>query len=53
MNALVPGLALLAALLLPACGSTRSPSEIEWDRAQCRQIIDSEARQKCLDKVGR
>ncbi|HLX23414.1 MAG TPA: hypothetical protein VKR38_08735 [Usitatibacter sp.] len=45
---------LAAALLGAACASTRkSESEREWARAECRQIIDSEARSKCLERVDK
>jgi hypothetical protein len=42
----------LAALSVAGCASTRkSDSEREWAKAECRQIIDSEARAKCLERV--
>ena len=38
--------------LLAGCASTRkTESEREWAKAECRQIIDSEARTKCLERV--
>jgi hypothetical protein len=46
-------LALVAALLLPGCASSRNSSEREWQRAQCDQIIDKEARDKCMERVDR
>ncbi len=54
-KAAVPVVAMLvAALLGAACASTRkSESEREWARAECRQIIDSDARSKCLERVDK
>ncbi len=51
----VPVVAILvAALLGSACASTRkSESEREWEKAECRQIIDGEARSKCLERVDK
>ena len=46
-------LALVAALLLAGCATTRNSSESEWQRAQCRQIIDKEALEKCMERVDR
>ena len=42
---------LLAALV--GCASSRNSSEAEWQRAQCAQVIDSEAREKCMERVDR
>jgi hypothetical protein len=43
---------LATALLAGACASGRkSDSEKEWERAECRQILDSDARTKCLERV--
>jgi hypothetical protein len=45
---------LVAALLGVACASTRkSESEREWAKAECRQILDNEARAKCLERVDK
>jgi hypothetical protein len=49
----VPVALVLATLLvLPGCASRASDSETEWDRAQCNQIIDRTAREKCLERLG-
>ena len=45
-------LVILAALVLPGCASRRTDSQTEWDRAQCNQIIDRHAREKCLERLG-
>ena len=46
--------ALAVLLLLVAACAPRPPrSEIEWQRGQCAQIIDSEARKLCLERVDR
>jgi hypothetical protein len=47
-------LALAAAVMaLSACAGARpSKSEIEWQRGQCAQVIDRDAREKCLERVG-
>jgi hypothetical protein len=42
----------LAALLLPGCASQGDSSAHEWDRAQCNQIIDQEAREKCIERAN-
>ncbi len=42
--------------VLAACGcasSRKSESEREWAKAECRQIIDGEARSKCLERVDK
>jgi hypothetical protein len=45
-------LAAFAALLLPGCASSRiDASEREWARGQCGQVIDPEAREKCLRRI--
>jgi outer membrane biogenesis lipoprotein LolB len=44
-------LALVAALLLPGCASSRYSPEAEWQRGQCGQINDEKAREKCLRSV--
>ena len=46
-------LALAVALVLPGCASSRNSSEREWQRAQCNQIIDKDARDKCVERVDR
>ncbi len=41
-----------AALCAPGCASTgKSDSEREWAKAECRHIIDGEARAKCLERA--
>jgi len=48
----IPLMALAVALLAPACaGSRPSSSELEWQRGQCAQIVDRDAREKCLKRV--
>jgi hypothetical protein len=45
------GLALCAGLAsLAGCASGNS-SEREWAAAECGQVIDAEARKKCLERV--
>jgi hypothetical protein len=52
---------LLAALVMPlaigvagcASSSSNNSSEREWARAECRNIIDGEARSKCLERVDK
>ena len=44
-------LAVVAAFVLPGCASSRNSSEREWQRGQCGQIVDKEAREKCMDRV--
>ena len=51
MKASILAIALALAALLPACASRPSSSEIEWQRGQCNQINDREAREKCLKRV--
>lgn len=49
-----PLLALaIAALLLPGCAAsgTGDSSEAQWQRGQCAQIVDREAREKCTKGV--
>ena len=43
--------ALLAAGLAGCAASSRNSSEREWAAAECGQVIDSEARKKCLERV--
>jgi len=48
----IPLLALALALLAPACaGSRPTASELEWQRGQCAQVVDRDAREKCLKRV--
>ena len=51
MKASILALTLLIAALLPACATQASTSEREWQRGQCNQINDREAREKCLKRV--
>jgi hypothetical protein len=51
MKASILAIALALAALLPACASRPSSSEVEWQRGQCNQINDREAREKCLKRV--
>lgn len=44
-------LALLAVIAGCAMDRNRNSSEREWARAECNNIIDREARQKCLRRV--
>lgn len=47
-----PLLALaIAVLLLSGCASTGDSSEAQWQRGQCAQIVDREAREKCTKGV--
>ena len=49
-------IALLACAALAAaagCASTKNESEREWAKAECRQILDSDARTKCLERVDK
>jgi hypothetical protein len=41
----------LAALLLPGCAGTGGTSEAQWQRGQCAQIVDRDAREKCIKRV--
>jgi hypothetical protein len=46
------GLAVCGALAsLAGCASSRNSSEREWASAECGQVIDAEARKKCLERV--
>jgi hypothetical protein len=47
-------LAMTAALLLPACAgpSPEEASAREWERSECNRVIDREARERCLKRVG-
>jgi hypothetical protein len=43
---------LLAAFLVPACAtSDKDVSAREWQRNECNQIIDGEARERCMKRV--
>ncbi len=45
-------LAMLASFSLPGCAvSDKDSSAREWQRNECNQIIDSEAREKCMKRV--
>ena len=45
-------LGLLGAMLcLAGCSTRGTSSEAAWQRAQCNQINDEEARKKCLQRV--
>jgi hypothetical protein len=42
------------AVLATGCASARkSDSEREWAKAECRQILDSDARSKCIERVDK
>ena len=41
----------LAALIACGCATQKYSSEREWQRGQCGQIIDEEARKKCLERL--
>ena len=43
--------ALLCATLAGCASSSRNASEREWAAAECGQIIDADARKKCLERV--
>ena len=43
--------ALLCTTLAGCAASSRNASEREWAAAECGQIIDAEARKKCLERV--
>ena len=42
----------LAALLLTGCASNADSSAREWERAQCNQVIDPEAREHCIERAN-
>ena len=44
-------IAFLGATLLAGCMARGNSSEAAWQRAQCNQINDEEARKKCLQRV--
>jgi len=46
-------LALAAALYHPGCATSRDSSAREWERGQCAQVVDREAREKCMERVDR
>jgi len=49
---LIAPLALAVALLAPACAGPRpSASELAWQRGQCAQVVDRDAREQCLKRV--
>ena len=43
----------LAILAAAGCASSGSASEREWAKAECRNILDSDARTKCLERVDK
>jgi len=48
----IPLFALAFALLAPACAGPRpSDSELAWQRGQCAQVVDRDAREQCLKRV--
>ncbi|HEX4780247.1 MAG TPA: hypothetical protein VH301_05810 [Usitatibacter sp.] len=51
MKALIALLALCLAAPLAGCASSAHSSEREWAAAECGQIIDGEARKKCMERV--
>ena len=51
VSALVAMLAFAA--LGAGCASPKNDSEREWARAECRQILDTDARTKCLERVDK
>ena len=51
MNPRNAALVLAFALALAGCASRNLDSEREWQRAQCANIIDSEARDKCMKSL--
>jgi hypothetical protein len=55
MRTLFAACAVLLALGAAGCESSpsRNASEREWARAECRNIIDGEARTKCLERVDK
>ena len=48
-----PILTMMLTALLPACATSETSSEKEWARGQCGQVVDREAHQKCLERVGK
>jgi len=46
-------LACAGFLLVAACAPRPQRSELEWQRGQCAQINDKEARERCLERVDR
>jgi len=44
-------LCIAAAVLPTGCASSRDSSEREWQRGQCAQVVDKEAREKCMERV--
>ena len=41
------------ALAVGACAGTGSSSDTAWRRGQCGQIVDREAREKCIERVDK
>jgi hypothetical protein len=52
MNSRTPALLALVATLCACAGTRPSKSELEWQRGQCAQVIDRDAREKCLERVN-
>ena len=51
MKILIAILALGIAAQLTGCASSSRSSEREWAAAECGQVIDSDARKKCMERV--
>ena len=47
--------ALLMSLALMAggCAAPSTSSDTEWRRGQCGQIVDRDAREKCMERVDK
>jgi len=46
-------LLLSFALAAGGCAGTGSSSDTAWRRGQCGQIVDREAREKCIERVDK
>ena len=51
MKAFIAILALCLAGPLAGCASSSHSSEREWAAAECGNIIDGDARKKCMERV--
>lgn len=51
IKTMATNLLLALAALLPACASSGSSSDREWQRAQCDRVVDRDDREKCLKRV--
>ena len=40
-------------LLTGGCAAPSASSDTEWRRGQCGQIVDREAREKCMERVDK